>query len=95
MMWDITYLLVHLAALGGVIALFRETPDRLQQIVMGVLVGAMLVYIGADLVVLSGEKRAWVVRLLASRFEHAAVLLWIFRLVWIRTDVCQSLKSSR
>ena len=93
--WELTYLFVHICALYGAVILFRGTPDHIQRVVMGVLICSMLVYIGADIVVLSGEKRAWVVRLIASRFEHTAVLLWLFRLVWIGTGTCRSIKSLR
>ena len=95
MTWEITYLLIHLAALGCGIILIRNTPDWIQQLIVGLIITSAAVYIASDLVVLSGEKRAWVVRLVASRVEHTAVLLYLFRQVWIRTGACQSIKSLR
>lgn len=94
MYWDLTYLLVHVLALGCAFLLLREAPDWIQQLVIGLFIASSTVYICADLVVLTGEKRAWVVRLIASRVEHTAVLLYLFRQVWIRTGACQFLKSS-
>lgn len=94
--WELTYLAIHIAALVGAALLFwRDTPDAIQKLIMGVLIAAMAVYIGADIWALAGEKRVWPIRLVASKIEHAAVLVWIFRLIWVRTGTCQYLKSSR
>lgn len=95
MAWDLTYLIVHTAALVGVIVLWRHAPDAIQQIILIVLATAMIVYLGADLWALAGEARVWPVRLIASRVEHTAVLIYILRLVWVKTAICQYLSSSR
>lgn len=93
--WDLTYLLIHVAALVCAFLLLREAPDWIQKLIIGLMIAAAVVYIASDIVVLSGERRAWVVRVMASRVEHTAVLLYLFRQVWIRTGTCQYLKSSR
>ena len=95
MLWNLTILVVHIAALIGVALLIRHTPDKLQKGIIWVLLMAMVIYIGSDIAVLAGVDKAWMIRLPASRVEHFAVLLWLVRQVWIKTELCKSLKSSR
>ena len=94
-LWGPTYLVMHFLAMGCAIYLARRTPDSLQFGIVCLMLVAMAVYIVADLVMMSGEPRAWMVRFIASTVEHIGVLLYLFRQVWIKTETCQLLKSSR
>ena len=94
MTWDIIYLTVHVVALMGMFVLFRKTPDTLQFAFLCLLMFSGGVYLGADVFALMGNETVWPIRLIASRFEHTAVLLYLLRQVWIKTNICQSLKQS-
>lgn len=93
-MWDINYLIVHLGILVGVWMLFDSAPDVIQKITLFIIGLATVVYIIADVAALSGVDPVWPIRVIASRIEHAAVGVYIFRQVWIKSDICKFLKSS-
>lgn len=95
MAWDLTYLIVHVAAMTGVAVLYRRAPDEIQKIFLLLTGTAMAVYVGADVAALFGAEPVWPVRMIASRVEHTAMLLYITRQVWIRTEICRSLKLLR
>ncbi len=93
-MWELNYLLVHLGILIGVWVLFGSAPDAIQKIILFVLGVSASIYIGADLAALAGVDPVWPIRVVASRIEHFAVGIYIFRQVWIKSEICQYLKSS-
>lgn len=93
-MWDINYLIVHIGILAGVMVLFKTAPDAIQKVCLFGLWIAAAVYIGADVAALAGVDPVWPIRVVASRFEHIAVGIYIFRQVWIKSAICQYLKSS-
>lgn len=94
LMWDINYLLVHAGILAGVLVLFPTAPDVIQKLTLAAIGGAAAIYISADVLALAGVSPVWPIRLVASRIEHFAVGIYIFRQIWIKSEICQSLKSS-
>lgn len=90
---DYATILVHGMAIVCAVFLLRDVPDWLQGVVIAMFIVSGAVYVFADLAIAGGERRAWVVRVVASRIEHASVLLYLFRQVWIRTGVCKFLNS--
>lgn len=93
-MWDINYLIVHLGILVGVWMLFDSAPDAIQKIILFVIGVSAVIYILADVAALFGVDPVWPIRVLASRIEHIAVGVYIFRQVWIKSEICKFLKSS-
>lgn len=93
-MWDINYLIVHIGILIGVWMLFDSAPDVIQKITLWIIGAAALIYIIADVAALAGVDPVWPIRVLASRVEHVAVGIYIFRQVWIKSEICKFLKSS-
>jgi hypothetical protein len=93
MIWEFNYLFVHVAALAGVWLLYPTAPDAIQKLCLLILAAAILVYIGADIAALCGADPVWPIRLVASRIEHSAMLIYIFRQIWIKSEICQFLKS--
>lgn len=93
-MWDFNYLLVEIAMLIGVWLLYQSAPDVIQKITL-VLIGiAASVYVAADVAAIAGLNPVWPIRLVASRIEHFGVGVYIFRQVWIKSEICRHLKSS-
>lgn len=94
-MWEINYLIVHAGILAGVWILFPTAPDVIQKITLTALGVAALTYIAADIAALAGVHPVWPIRMVASRMEHFAVGIYVFRQVWIKSEICQLLKSSK
>lgn len=94
LLWDINYLLVHVSILLGVLVLFPTAPDAIQKMTLAVIGISAAIYISADVAALAGVSPVWPIRLVASRIEHFAVGIYIFRQIWIKSEICQFLKSS-
>lgn len=80
MTWNVTMLFVHLAALCALGVLFRDAPDILQKLVLGALICAAVVmsyYYAARLFDLDCTGYLAGV---AHEIEHAALLLYVFRI---------------
>lgn len=90
---SLVYLLVESVALAGILVLAKRTPDMIQLFVLAVGFFGMVVFIFANIAGLLGYHPIWPIRLIAYRIEHAAFLLYILRQVWIKSNICQSLKS--
>ena len=80
MLWDLTLLIVNVAALVCAIGLFRRAPCAIQKTAIGLVVVAMLIHSAALMFMLYGVEGAWRVRRVAGILEHLGVLLIVFRL---------------
>jgi hypothetical protein len=80
MTWHVTMLFVHLAALGAVVVLFRQAPDRIQRIVLGLLACSQAIIVGAYVCALTGAWWHWMVLRMGYELEHIAVLVYVLRL---------------
>jgi len=96
--------LVHLAALYVVLALWRHAPDIVQKIFLVVTFGAMSIYLFCDFLALYGVGRGrelwgidkvWEVRVVASSIAHGALLIYLARQWWIKTESCKSIKGEK
>ena len=92
--WDINYLLVHVGIFAGAVVLYEQAPDAIQKLTLFVIGLASVIYISADVAAISGLDPVWPIRVVASRIEHVAVGIYIFRQIWVRSQICQLLKSS-
>lgn len=89
MSWDITTLMVHLAALVLLVLLARRPPDPLQFMVVWTLILAFCIHVAAAAIALSGGYVHWSVSRIALQLEHVAVLLYVFRLFYLEC-VCKN-----
>lgn len=87
MTWNVTMLLVHLAAFFALRALFPNSPDRIQKGVVFVLGACFLtVAFAYSLLAVAPLVPDWlgeaaeVLKGLARSVEHVAILLLVFRL---------------
>lgn len=80
MIWNVTLLMVHIFALLALAMLFKNSPDALQRIVIGLLFASTGVYICTGSAALLGYWSHWLVGRIAFQIEHIAVLLYVFRL---------------
>ena len=96
--------LVHLAALYVVLLLWRQAPDIVQKIFLVVTFGAMGVYLFCDFLVLYGVRdgrelwgieKVWPMRVVASSVAHGALLIYLARQWWIKTESCKEIKGRR
>lgn len=104
-MTGIIYLLVHLAVMVVVVALWRRAPDPVQRAFLIVAGCAMAVYLFGDFLAIYGidNKRGgkeflgisalWQVTSVAGAFAHGALLLYFGRQWWIKTEMCKQLKE--
>lgn len=81
MSWAYTMLVVHIAALCGLVLLYRQPPCWMQRVVVVLFMAAMAIYAVAQVVALAGYYERGVVRV-AFAIEHVGVLLWVFRLIF-------------
>lgn len=100
-------LLVHLAALYVVVLLWRHAPDIVQKFFLLACAGTMLVYLFADALALYGidNRRGgvefmgisalWEVKSVAGAVAHGALLVYLVRQWWIKTEACKTLKEQR
>lgn len=99
-------LFVHLAALYVVVILWRRAPDVVQRIFLLIAVGALVLYVFADLLAIYGidDRRGgkeflgidarWQVTSVAGAIAHGALLVYFARQWWIKTEACKTLKGS-
>jgi hypothetical protein len=81
--WEFTMLFVHVAALCGLVMLYRSPPCWMQKLVVVLFLLAMTVFAAGQLAQISGflwEGRQ--VLRIAFAIEHVGVLLWVFRLIY-------------
>ena len=100
-------LCVHLAALYVVLVLWRHAPDIVQKGFLVVVGIAVLTYLCADMLALYGvdNRRGgravlgidalWQVTSVAGAIAHGAVLVYLARQWWIKTQACKLLKDLR
>lgn len=93
MTWDHTYALIFMGASFGCANLFCSAPDRMQKLVLGLLmVGFALLYAyhcaGA-----AGLAAHWEIEGLGHHFIVWAVLIYIFRLIFIEHLSCKNLSA--
>lgn len=79
--WLMTALGIHLMVLAGLVYLWRNAPDWLQKLVVGLLIAAMAIFAGLEIAELFDKWFHWGVRKYAHLIEHIALVLWIFRLM--------------
>lgn len=79
MSWHVTLLFVHTFALVALGGLLRHCPDRLQCVVLWLLIIANLVLLYANASALLGGWMHWMVTRIGYELEHIAVLFWVFR----------------
>lgn len=94
MSWDITLLAVHIGAAMACGMLYCSAPDWMQRIVLGLLVASSLVLVSVYACDTFSYEYPWIVKLIAYKTEHAAVLLYLFRIVYIERLSCKSLLLS-
>lgn len=99
MIWNLIFLLVHLAALAGFIYLYRAAPCWMQKVSVVGFVIAMTLFtmsFGLGLMEVEGHRH---LAILGMAIEHLAVLLYVFRLIYQgsewKTSSAPSLSSSR
>ena len=104
-MTDIIYMLVHVAALGVILALWKHAPDGVQRAFLVLAAVAMVLYLFGDMLSLYGidNKRGgkeflgvdalWQVGSIAGAFAHTALLAYLVRQWWIRTQMCEELRK--
>jgi p-aminobenzoyl-glutamate transporter AbgT len=80
--WNITMLAIHLVALVLAALLYTRAPCWLQRLVVAGLAIAFAVISLAYVLALRGVDSWWHVLLVGFALEHAAVLLYVFRIVW-------------
>jgi len=72
---------IHVCVLWALVYLWRNTPDWLQKIVIGLLIVSTSIFAGLEIAELFGSHFHWMVRKYAHLIEHIALVLWVFRLV--------------
>lgn len=82
MIWNITMLVVHLAALAGFLFLYREAPCWMQRLAIAGFALAMAICSIGFGVGLAGEWWYWHIVMLGLAIEHFSVLLYVFRLIY-------------
>lgn len=82
MMWNLTLLLVHLAALAGFIHLYKSAPCWMQKVSVAGFVLAMGTMSAAFTLAILDVWGHWHVVLLGLAIEHLAVLVYVFRLIY-------------
>lgn len=87
------YLFADLLLLLGLLALIKRAPDMIQTVMLVVSCSAALIYISAGILALSGYDPVWPVRVVASQVEHIAIYLYVFRQLWIKSEICRLVKS--
>jgi hypothetical protein len=104
-MTDIIYMLVHIAIIGLIFALWPKAPDNVQRLFLGIAAVAMLVYLFGDILALHGvdNKRGgvqafgisalWQVTSPAGALAHTALLVYFVRQWWIKTEICKEVKG--
>lgn len=82
MAWNLTFLIVHFAALIGFIFLYRSAPCWMQKLaVIGFALGMAILTISSSfaLIEVNGHRH---LTALGLAVEHIAVLLYVFRLIY-------------
>lgn len=82
MIWNLVLMVVHLSAFACLLLLYPAAPCWMQKLVVGMLAVAMLIFGVAYGVALVSGWHHWQVTRVALQFEHYAVLLYVFRLVY-------------
>lgn len=72
---------IHACTLWALVYLWRNTPDWLQKVIIGLLIVSMAIFTGLEISELFDNYFHWIVRKYAHLIEHIALILWIFRLV--------------
>lgn len=90
MSWSITMVVVHGFALIWLVALLRNAPDFLQRLILVLLALSALGILTAHVIELLGLWTHWLVKRVPLELEHAAVLLYVFRL-WFLERICPTL----
>lgn len=84
MMWNLTFLLVHLAAMVGFISLYKAAPCWMQKVSVAVFVVAMgFLTVGFGLKVAEVWWAKHVIDL-GQSIGNVAVLVYVFRLLYQR-----------
>lgn len=79
-LWLFTAIAIHACVIVALVILYRNAPDWLQKIVIGLLVVAMSIFLGMEIGELFDNYTHWAVRKYAHLIEHIAIVLYVFRL---------------
>lgn len=90
MTWDLTLLAVHIVAALGFTSLYCSAPDWLQKLVLGLLISSSLILVYVYAVEAFSDGAFWLVKLIALKVEHLAVLLYLFRLIFRERMQCRN-----
>jgi len=93
MSWRIIYLIIDTGMVAAALILWPRAPDIMQRVMLTLVVSAGLIYASADILGIASELKVWKIKVIASRFEHFAMLVYLLRQMWIRSEICQSVKS--
>lgn len=92
MLEDLLPLIAYIMALVAVVWLGLRTPDYVQLGFLTVVGCAMVIYIGADVAMIFGARRIWEIRAIGNSFLFFGLMIYLLRQVWIKTDICRSVK---
>ncbi len=82
MAWNISFLVIHLLYLAGVIALYRHAPCWMQKVTLfGLGITMVLMSIGYAAGA-AGYWWSWHIMASGLAIEHLAVMIYIFRLIY-------------
>lgn len=90
MAWDLTLLVVHILAALVCATLYCTAPDWLQKLVLGLLIASSLILVSVYAADLGRLEQPWQIKVIALKVEHLAVLLYLFRLIFVERLSCKS-----
>lgn len=80
--WLITLLALHIVALVGAIHLFKGAPCWMQKVSIFLLGLSFITCCAAYIAAIARVEYWWGFLIIAAALEHAAVLLYVFRVWW-------------
>lgn len=91
MSWNLTLLAIHILAAYACASVYCSAPGWMQKLVLGLLIVSSLVLVSVFACELFNEDYPWQVKHIAFKIEHSAVLLYLFRIVFIERLSCRRL----
>lgn len=87
MTWNVTLLAMHVLACCACIELAFQAPCWIQKVIMWLFTLAMFIIASAYAYQVANGWHYWLVTRIALEVEHAAVLLYVFRLTFQRYSI--------